>query len=219
MVGDRQENPVHDQQLQTIWQWCADLVALEGEIEAALESQREVVRNCAGAAAAVQRFQMLAAGQRYALSEHLVSIGGGDVPARPGRARLAALFAPSASTTDTRLPVCTALWCDYTAFHHAAIGYGLLWGLAHRAYARRIHQPTFTLAEQHQHRYLEAAQEIVALSADVLLWELTQKGESCRCLCDSCDRLGLCICIGACRSITVDALAETAVPAEQGVLV
>jgi hypothetical protein len=208
-----------DPQTQTVRRCIADLVALEGEIEAALAGHKIVVAAHPDASAAVQRFHALAQGQRYALSEHLVSIGGqhaGGVPRPPA---LAALLAPAGAAADFPLPVCAALRNDYTAFHHAALGYGLLWGIAHRAYAERVHQPTFRLAEQHQRSYAEAAQEIVGLLADVLAWELSRRGEPCRCLCPSCRGLGLCICTAGAQSVTVDNFAETARPGERGVRV
>ena len=120
---------------------------------------------------------------------------------------------------DPPLPVCAALRSDYTAFHHAALGYGLLWGIAHRAYAERVHQPTFRLAEQHQRKYTEAAHAIVGLLADVLAWEASRRGQPCRCLCPSCRGLGLCICTAGAQSVTIDNLAETALPGERGVRV
>jgi hypothetical protein len=209
-----------DPQTQTVRRCIADLVALEGEIEAALAGQKDVVAAHPDAAAAVQRFHALAQGQRYALNEHLVSIGGQDVAAAaPRPAALASLHPPTGATAASPLPVCVALWGDYTAFHHAALGYGLLWGIAHRAYAERVHQPTFRLAEQHQRKYAEAAQAIVGLLADVLAWELSQRGEPCRCLCPSCRGLGLCICTAGAQSVTIDTFAETALPGERGVLV
>ena len=201
-----------DPQTRTVWRCIADLVALEGEIAAALAGQQHVVAAHPGAAAAVQRFSALAQGQHYALNEHLASIGGEGAPARPPRP-------PASAAADSPLPVCAALWSDYTAFHHAALGYGLLWGIAHRAYAERAHQPTFRLAEQHQRSYAQAAQEVVGLLADVLAWELSRRGEPCRCLCASCRGLGLCICTAGARSVTVGNLAETALPDERGVVV
>jgi hypothetical protein len=208
-----------DPQTRAVRRCVADMVALEGEIEAALAGHQSVVAAHPQAAAAVQRFHALAQGQRYALSEHLVSIGGQDAGGAPRPPALASLLAPAGAAADSPLPVCAALRSDYAAFHHAALGYGLLWGIAHRAYAERVHQPTFRLAEQHQRRYAEAAQAIVGLLADVLAWELSRRGEPCRCLCPSCRDLGLCICTAGAQSVTIDNLAETALPGERGVLV
>jgi hypothetical protein len=207
----------------TVLMYVADLVALEGEIEAALAGQRDLVAAHPGAGAAVRRFHILAQGQRGVLSEHLLRLGG-DAAATRERERsrppsLPALLPPPAAPASARLPVCAALRGDYTAFHHAALGYGLLWGIAHRAYAERAAQPTFRLAEQHQRAYAAAAHEVVLLLTDVLAWELNRRGEPCRCLCPACRGLGLCICVGGAQSVTVDNFAETVVRDGRGVLV
>jgi hypothetical protein len=207
----------------TVRTYVVDLVELEGEIEAALAGQREIVAAHPGASAAVQRFHSLAREQRQALSEHLLSLGGEDATTRqeaqPRPPALVALTPPPAAPADARLPVCASLRGDYAAFHLAALGYGLLWGIAHRAYAERSEQPTFRLAEKHQRGYATAAHEVVQLLADVLAWELSRRGEPCRCLCPSCRGLGLCICTGGAQSVTVDNFAETVIRDEPGVLV
>jgi hypothetical protein len=196
----------------------ADLVALEGAIETALAGQMNVVDAHPGAAAAVQRFHARAQSQRMTLSEHLAGVGGQDTaalrPADPARH-----VPPAGVAADAHLPISEALRADYTAFHHAALGYGLLWGIAHRAYAERTDQPTFRLAEQHQRAYAEAAHEIIGLLADVLAWELTRSGEPCDCLCPSCRDMGLCICTAGARSVTIGNLAETALRDERGAVV
>jgi len=207
-----------DPQTMTVVRSIADLVALEGDIEAGLASQQDIVAAHPDAAAALQRFHGMAQGQRSVLNEHLLSLGGAGAGAPPPSA-LVALLSPPPTTAAAPLPVCAALRRDYAAFHYAAFGYGLLWGMAHRNYAEPAQQPTFRLAEQHQRAYAAAAQTVVGLLADVLAWELNRRGEPCRCLCPSCRGLGVCICTTAAKSVTVDNLAETALPDGPGVAV
>jgi hypothetical protein len=204
-----------DPQRATVRRAVADLVALEGKIADALALQEPVVAAHPPAAAAVRRFRTQAQEHRDALTGHLAGLG---APAAAGAPVLASLL-PPAGAADTPLPVCAALRADYTAFHHAALGYGLLWGMAHRAYTERVPEPTHRLAEQHQRRHAAAAQEVIGLLADVLAWELSQHGQPCRCICPSCRALGVCICTTCAQSVTVDNFAETALPGERGVRV
>jgi hypothetical protein len=56
-------------QTMTVLRSIADLAALEGDIEAGLASQQDIVAAHPDAAA-VQRFHGMAQGQRYVLNEH-----------------------------------------------------------------------------------------------------------------------------------------------------
>jgi hypothetical protein len=210
------DDPRNERQQRAARQCFATLMALEGEIAAALDGQRALVLGYPDAAHAVQRFSKLAASQRDTLSAHLADMGAGSEPDNGG-ITLASLL--GAAAAGSPLAASTALWSDYTAFQHMVMGYARMYGLAHRAYAERRDQPGHRIAEQHQRRYAEAAQEIVRLMPDLMLWELEQRGEECRCLCPCCRTLGLCICFNAARSLTAEALTETALPQEGGVVV
>jgi hypothetical protein len=206
-----------DPQRATVRRAVADLVALEGEIAAALALQEPIVAAHPPAGAAVRHFRTQALEHRDALAGHLAGLG--DPRAAGATAPVLVSLLPPPGAADAALPVCAALRADYTAFHHAALGYGLLWGMAHRAYTERVPEPTHRLAEQHQRRHAAAAQEVVGLLADVLAWELSRHGQPCGCICPSCRGLGVCICTTGAQSVTVDNFAETALPGERGVRV
>ena len=75
-------------------------------------------------------------------------------------------------------------------FTHATLGYAMLHAVAHRFYDPATAED---LATQHMESYAGAAQEIHQLIADVVLWELSNDGQECQCVCDACG-LGLCAC-------------------------
>jgi membrane-associated protease RseP (regulator of RpoE activity) len=209
-----------DQQRRTVHQLMAELLGLEAAIERSLAGQRETVRSYPEAQAAIERARDKAERQYEALRSRLQRDGGEVAVADHGAGGLASLLGvvePSNATGG--LFVSTILWHHYTAFQHMVMGYGMLWCVSHRAYDVRQDEPIFRLAEAHQRAYAEAAQEIVRLHADVLAWELSEEGQPCRCLCPTCSGIGICLCIGGGRSLTVGALNETANSEERGVLV
>lgn len=92
-------------------------------------------------------------------------------------------------------PVSAALLSAHTLLGQAILGYSLLQALCHRHRDSSISgEPnTADLAQKHTRRYTEASQRILRLLHDALLWELSQRGDECRCTCPSCG-LGVCLC-------------------------
>jgi hypothetical protein len=170
-------------------QWVADMVALESQIEEALEQRREEVKAHAEAGRSVSRFHTTVIGQLEALQARLLSIGGspsGFSRAAPTRASRASVSGHGPEGAEGVSAVMRGIHID---FSHAAFCYAVLHTRAHRF----GDIPTADLAENHRRSYTEAALQIHRLIADVVVWELAKEGQECQCACPSCG-LGVCLC-------------------------
>jgi hypothetical protein len=144
-------------------------------------------------AEAVQRFHYMVHVQREALEARLLSLGS----TAPGTPTIIA-SAPFLSGMEMRHnrdahAVSRGLHALYTAFNHATLGYAMLHAVAHRFFDSQTEGNTADLAERHLRGYAAAVQEINQLISDVVVWELSQAGQECQCLCPSCS-LGVCLC-------------------------
>jgi hypothetical protein len=203
MVEDRDNK-------QTLHRYVAEMVALEGELEVALEHQWEELQAHPEAAAVVRGFRELANTQREALEAYLERLG--DNTVEPAGTAVAALFGTSASEADgvrTR-KVSDVLRDDYTAFNYASISYEALCEIGFRLY----NPPLREIALRHLRAYAEATQQINQLIASVVAWELEQQGLECRCICPMCS-MGACGCVAAGTWTVNEAWRET-VPSSSG---
>jgi hypothetical protein len=76
-----------------------------------------------------------------------------------------------------------------TELARAAVGYAALHSLAHRAYWI----PIANLADEHRVGCLRAVHAVHRALADVVVQELQEAGQTCRCECPSCAP-GICLC-------------------------
>ena len=113
-----------------------------------------------------------------------------------------------------------ALHIVYTMLNHAIFGYTMLQALAHRYRDSKTAggENTGDVSEQHTRNYAAAVQEINQLIHDVVLWELSQSQDECRCTCPSCS-LGVCLCSVSSRAILNSAWADTAPVRQDGILI
>lgn len=199
----------HNVRQTTLRLHAAELLALEGDLEAELDRQRETVRARLDAAAAVDRFHEMVSGQRDALRSYLESLGGEE--AGPARSTVRALFDANAEAAATpgRQGITDVLRADYAAFNYAAISYGALYEIALRLYEPQLRQ----LAPEHLRAYAEAAQRIKQLIVGTVAGELADVGLECRCICPMCS-LGACGCVSLGATTVNAAWRETAAATE-----
>jgi hypothetical protein len=198
MVEDREHE-------QTLRRHVAEIVALESDIERALERQLEEVHAHPETAAVVRHFREIARSQREALEAYLERPG--DETVEPTGTAVSALFGASAGEADgVQTPtVSDVLRADYTAFNFAAISYATLCEMGLRLYD----PPLREIALRHLRAYAEATQQIDQLIASVVAWELEQQGLECRCICPMCS-MGVCGCVAAGTYYVNEAWRETA---------
>jgi len=189
----------------TLRRYVAEIVALESDLEGALDNQREEVQAYSEAAAVVRHCHEMASSQREALKAHLERLGGDA--AEPTETAVAAFFDASAGEANgvrTRT-VSDVLRADYTAFNYAAISYAALCEMGFRLYD----PPLREIALRHLQAYAEATQQINQLIASVVAWELQHQGLECRCICPMCS-MGACGCVAAGTWTINEAWRETA---------
>jgi hypothetical protein len=93
-------------------------------------------------------------------------------------------------------PVSSALQEIYALGNQAVINYAILGSLSSRSLDSWTIEDEGTsahIALQHINDYVPAIQEISRLINDVVLWELYQEEQECKCKCPSCN-LGVCLC-------------------------
>lgn len=195
-------------------------MALENQTEAILG--QIVARRVAHpeANALFERIHMMAKDQHTALSARLEAIrkegSNSDAPGTvPG---LGDLTVTTGSESENA--VSFALHTVSTILSHAIFGYTILQAVAHRYRDSKIGggENTGDVSEQHTRNYAAMAQEINQLIHDVVIWELSQAQDECRCTCPSCN-LGVCLCSVSSRIILNSAWAETSPPSQNGISV
>lgn len=201
-------------------QHVAAMVALEGQIESTLV---EIVERGVGhsdADALLRRIRDTAGDQHAALDARLQVIRSGSSGSEaqvtvPGLGDLT-----SATDSGSANSVSFALHAVCTMLSHAVFGYTILQALAHRYLDSKTAggENTGDVSEQHTRAYASAVQEINQLIHDVVLCELAQAGDECRCTCPSCG-LGVCLCSVSSRVILNSAWADTAPARQDGILV
>lgn len=191
-------------------QYVAELLALESDLETAVDGQRQTVGQHADVAAAVERFHEMIRGQRDVLQAYLEGIGYQE--ARPAKSVAASLFTTGGPATpmEHEQPLTDVLRADYAAFNYAAVSYAMLFEMALRLYE----PPLRELAPKHLRAYAEAAQAINQLIAGVAAAELAEAGLECHCICPMCG-IGACGCVSLGTATVNQAWRETAPDAER----
>jgi ferritin-like metal-binding protein YciE len=161
-----------DKNAKTLSDWIGDMVALESQIEEALDRQLKVVKDDRIAREAVLEFHDLVKAQREAIKALHDRYGG--TPASPVKQVGAAILGKAAGVLDMIRTegVSKSLRDDYAAFNLAAISYTML---NTTAIALDDHQVA-TLADQHLRGYAGAVQRINHIISDVVVAELAKDG-------------------------------------------
>jgi hypothetical protein len=196
-------------------QLLGDMVTVERHMERLLERQLLEVAANRNVAEAVGRFHQMVRSQREALEQRLESIEGKEssFPTRIAPAPYA--VAQEAHHEGSAQAVSRALHTLYTAFNHAALGYTMLHAVATRFFDSQAEGNTADLAEAHLRGYAAAAQEINQTISDAVVWEQSQRGQECQCLCPSC-HLGICLCAPHGTSTVNQAWRDTSPPVPSG---
>ena len=165
----------------------ADMMAFEDGIQKQLRSWGIKVSAHPGVNTTVSRLHTMVQRQREALRARLQAVDGSKLSAksRPSRDGLT-VRVPAHRGAN---PVSAAIHEIFTACTHAAFGYTKLHAIAHRFFDRT----TADLAEQHMRAHLTIARDLNWLISDVVVWELTSRGQECQCHCPSCG-VGICVC-------------------------
>src|SRR5688572_9258102 len=180
----------------------------ELELSDLLEARRESFSRHPGVYSAVERVRALGTRQREALSALLDEIGSPPDETSPIDSPLAPPASIDASVAGPH-PVSDALAELQALLRRAAVGYQRLWVAGSNLGSR----PTFRLAAEHMRAYAAAASELIPLVSEVMIWELREAGQECRCACAACGGLGTCLC-GPASAILMERAARETVPAE-----
>ena len=180
----------------------------ELELSDLLEARREAFSRHPGVYAAVERVRALTSRQSAALSALLDEIGSPPDETSPVEAPLAPPASIDASISGAH-PVSDALAELQGLLRRAAVGYQRLWVAGSNLGSR----PTFRLAAEHMRAYAAAASELIPLVSEVMIWELREAGQECRCACAACGGLGTCLC-GPASAILMERATRETVPAE-----
>ncbi len=182
--------------MRILQRYVSEMVALESQVEEALDLMSRKVEGHAEAVAAVTRFHSMVKSQREALQTRFLSIGGTN---------------KTVGAEEKARPVSAALQTIYALFNRAAFGYAALHVVAHRHYDSTSEGNTADLAEKHLRSYTNATQVINQLISDVVVWEIGKVGQECQCRCPSCS-LGICLCSPH-GTYTTNDVSREAVPA------
>jgi PDZ domain len=177
------------QELIPVQLYLSDMMALERQLEALVDHLVPAVSTQPQVADAFGRYQLTVRGHRAALDARAQVIGS-QMP--DALAAIVAIPTPPA-TVSPEYTVPQALHTLYTAFNHAAFGYGVLHVVAHRAFDSRQPGNTAGLAEAHLRDYAASVHEINQLVSEAVVWELARLGYECQCMCEGCS-LGVCLC-------------------------
>jgi len=163
-----------DKNLNTIQQYVGDMIALESHIEEAMDRQLDLTKDHQRAHDAVNHFHSFIKNHRDSLKEHLKSIGGSE--SSPVKTAIAGLFGVAAGMIDKvrTEAISKALRDDYTAFNHAAIGYGMLYTTAKLL----GDDATAHVAQSYLRDYASAVKMLEDLVPDVVAWELKKDGHT-----------------------------------------
>lgn len=205
---------------------------IEATIQATLSNSRKLVELHPAVRARAAEIEALASNHIDAILARLSSAGDDDVavPADPTSAR------SDRDWLSHLHPVSSSLRIAYALLNEAIIGYSMIQPIAvrfrdswvaseagttaHRYLDSKTAggENTGNVSEQHTRNYVAAAQEINQMIHDVVLWELGQAQDECRCTCPSCS-LGVCLCAVTSRLILNSAWADTTPVRKDGILV
>ena len=195
----------------SVQDYVRGLQAHELELADLLEARREAFSHHPAVYSAVERVRALAARQHDGLGALLGELGADTAP---DALEVDAPLAPPASIDASVAgphPVSDALAELQALLRRAAVGYQRLWVAGSNLGSRA----TFRLAAEHMRAYAAAASELIPLVSEVMLWELREAGQECRCACAACGGLGTCVC-GPASAILMERATRETVPAEPG---
>ncbi len=192
-----------------------DMVTVERQMEWLLDRQLQEVAAHPKVAETVGRFHRMVRAQREALEARRQSIGEKEFSFPTSIVPTPFLAAAEARSEGSAQAVSRALHTLYTAVNHAAFGYAMLHAVAHRFFDSQAEGNTADLAEAHLRSYAAAAQEMNQMVSDAMVWELSQRGQECQCLCPSCG-LGICLCASHGTNTVNQVWRETSPPAPSG---
>lgn len=175
------QDPIH---LNT---YIADVMALEDEIHKQLRPWGIKVSTHPGANATVTRLHTVVQSQREALRARAKTVGSERLSAKSKSVNVElAIRVPTHRGINT---ISATIHEIFTACAHAVFGYAKLHAIAHRFFDRT----TADLAEQHMRAYVTIVRDLNRHISDVVVWELTSRGQECQCHCPSCG-VGICVC-------------------------
>jgi ferritin-like metal-binding protein YciE len=159
---------------QTIADYLGDLLAIESEIEQAMDHQKKLTKDDPIAGPYIQRFHDMVRDQRNALRE-IQSEDQGSITA-PIKAAGATVFGKIAGVIDMvrTEAISKALRDDYVAFNLAAVSYSMFLATA----SALGDESAVALAKKHLTNYAAAAQSINQILASVVISELEKDGHA-----------------------------------------
>lgn len=177
-------DPLGRVRLQT---YMADILVLESEAHRRLRTWATRVALHPEARAAVDGLATLVQGQTEAWRTRLQAIGGRFAPPKqkPLNGKLA-IQVPAHRGANT---VSATIHEIVTTYTYLAFEYAKIHAIAHRFFDRT----TADLAEGHMRAYVNVIRNLNRLVSDVVVWELSRRGQECQCQCPSCG-LGICVC-------------------------
>ncbi|CAN5683650.1 hypothetical protein BH09CHL1_BH09CHL1_17150 [soil metagenome] len=158
----------------TIADYLGDLLAIESEIEQAMDHQKKLTKDDPIAGPYIQRFHDMVRDQRNALRE--IQPDQGDSIGNPIKAAGATVLGKIAGVIDMvrTEAISKALRDDYVAFNLAAVSYSMFLATA----SALGDQSKVTLAKKHLTNYAAAAQSINQIIASVVIGELAKDGHT-----------------------------------------
>ncbi len=165
----------------------ADVMTLENEAHRRLRTWGTGVSVHPEASAAFDRLRTLVHNQTEAWRARMQAIAGTFAsPERKSLNSKLTIHVPAHRGANT---ISATLHEITTTCAHLAFEYAKVHAIAHRFFDRT----TADLAEKHMRAYAGVIQDLNRLVSDVVVWELTRRGQECQCQCPSCG-LGVCVC-------------------------
>lgn len=158
----------------TIADYLGDLLAIENDIEQAMDHQKKLTKDDPIAGPHIQRFHDMVRDQRNALREFRSE--GQDPATNPIKSAGANVLGKIAGVIDMvrTEAVSKALRDDYVAFNLAAVSYSMFLATA----SALGDAAAATLAKKHLTNYAAAAQSINQIIASVVISELAKDGHT-----------------------------------------
>ena len=192
-----------DSRQETLRRHAAEALALERDLEAALNRHRRLAAAMSHVAAALERFQAMAGAHREALAAYMDVPADAEGPSSP--TVVGAILADGDQAAFGGQPLTRVLRAEHAAFDYAATTYAVLFEVA----LRLFEPPLRELAPNHLRDYTRAAHEIDGLVADVAAAELADAGLDCHCVCPMCG-IGACGCVALGTAAATQAWPDTA---------
>lgn len=167
--------------------YLAGVLVLEGQAHKRLRGWATRVSVHPESRAAVDNLATLVQSQRDAWRVRLQAIGGRFTSRKQkslnGKLMIQVSAHRGANTVSATIHEISTT-CSHLAFEYAKVH-----AIAHRFFDRT----TADLAEGHMRAYVNFVRDLNRLVSDVVVWELSQRGQECQCQCPSCG-LGVCVC-------------------------